>query len=147
MEQLLRILSQLGIDQSIFYQFGLFLLLFLVLKWVLFDRLLFVLEIREAKTTKLENVAKAKLDEANRLAADYDAQIEACNHEAQKKLAENKRKIDQQQAVAIKNGEDSLAEGFAKEKAQLVEQMSVRREKVMRNVDELSSELVGKLSA
>ena len=147
MDQLLQIFTQLGVDQSIFYQFGLFLTLFLVLKAVLFDRLLFVLEVREAKTTKLENSAKAKLDEANQLAAEYDSQRESLHQELQKRLTEDKKEIDEKQSAAAKREEAALFKDFTEKKSQLVEQMSAQREKVMRNTDELSRELVRKFSA
>ena len=147
MDQLLQIFTQLGVDQSIFYQFGLFCILFLVLKSVLFDRLLFVLEVREAKTTKLESSAKAKLDEANRLATEYNSQIESFNQELQKRLTESKKEIDKKQADAIKKEEAVLSKDFAEKKSQLVEQMSAQGKKVMHGADELSRELVRKLSA
>ncbi len=146
MDQLLQIFTQLGVDQSIFYQFGVFIFIFFILKIILFDELLFVVETREARTTKLESLAKVKFDKADKLAAQYSEKIESFNEEAQNNLNQNKEKIEKEKASKIKMEETRLIENFEEKKSQLITEMTAQKEIVMKDATELSENLVQKLT-
>ena len=64
---MVEIFGKLGIDGTIFFQFGIFIVLAIALKKLLFSPLQQVLNDREDKTTGLEGKADLILQEANKL--------------------------------------------------------------------------------
>ena len=62
---MVEIFGKLGIDGTIFYQFGIFVILAVALKKLLFAPLQSVIQEREEKTTGLESKADNILKEAN----------------------------------------------------------------------------------
>ena len=90
MDKIIQIFTQLGADQSIFYQFAIFIVLFVLLKVVLFNKLLFVLETRENKTTKMEELANNKFSQADKLSKDFEEEISATRLNSIEKSNEEK---------------------------------------------------------
>lgn len=101
MGQLAAIFNQLGADASFLHQFGLFLAVFVVLRTVFLNKLQFVLEIRENKTTKLERSAERKFQEASVLADEYHGKVRRvrsallaeAEEERARAVAEQKRRL------------------------------------------------------
>jgi len=96
MGQVLTIFEHLGADSSIVWQFGIFFLTFALLKPLLFNKLLYVIQLREEKTTKLEEVANRKFNDANRLAEEYQVKISKVHQEASDLVRNKKEEIVQQ---------------------------------------------------
>ena len=64
MDMIIGIFQKLGVDQSVFYQFAIFIVLSQLFVHLLFNKLQFVLQTRESKTTKLRCEAGEKFKEA-----------------------------------------------------------------------------------
>ena len=75
MDKVIQIFTQLGVDSTIFAQFAIFTALFFILKYVWFNKLLKVIELRELSTTKRESQANDKFNEAEKIAQKYDDEI------------------------------------------------------------------------
>lgn len=146
MDKIIQIFTQLGADQSIFYQFGIFILLFILLKLVLFNKLLFVLETRENKTTKMEDLANSKFSQADKLSKEFDEQITATRLSSVEKAniekAEATKKLSE--AKAIK--EKAIQAMYAEEKNKIEADFEITKKNVMENVSNLSKDLVAKLA-
>ena len=72
MDMILAIFTKLGADSSIVHQFIVVIALFVLFKIVFLDKLLFVLDLRESKTTKLEHEANEKFATSEKLAEKYN---------------------------------------------------------------------------
>ena len=113
MEKITQIFIQLGADQSFFYQFVIFIVLFVLLKFVLFNKLLFVLQTRENKTTKMEELANNKFGEADKLSKKFEEEISKTRTEEIEKAAQlglglKKPLFETAKEIGIKNIVDEL---------------------------------------
>jgi F0F1-type ATP synthase membrane subunit b/b' len=146
MDKVIQIFTQLGADQSIFYQFGIFILLFILLKLVLFNKLLFVLETRENKTTKMEELANTKFSQADKLSKDFDEQISATRITSVEKANEEKAVAAKKMAEAKSSKEKEIQAMYTEEKSKIEANFEVTKKNVMENVSNLSQDLVAKLA-
>ena len=94
MEIIESLFERLQIDLTIVTtQFVIICILYFILDFLFFKKLLFVLQHRENKTTKLEEEANKKLDEAEVLANEYNGKIEKINSEVYKDTQSKKHLI------------------------------------------------------
>jgi F0F1-type ATP synthase membrane subunit b/b' len=139
------IFQKLGVDQSIFYQFAIFIVLFAALKATFFNKLLFVIQTRESKTTKLNDEAGDKFKEAEKLSEKFDNEIQKASEEAHSKMSsiknESLKKImDEQKAQEAK-----VLAAYEEEKKAAISEVEAKREAVLQSANELSDSLVNKL--
>lgn len=146
MEAVINIFKSLGVDESIFVLFGLFVALYFVLKFVLFGKLQEVLEMREGKTTGLEGNANKKFTEAEELLAKYDDRIEKSNAEAQAILSTKKSEIVARERVKYKDAEVKVEKDVEAKKAVFVAELNEQKKSVMSSAATLSENLVQKLT-
>ncbi|MBL6988971.1 MAG: hypothetical protein ISR65_04305 [Bacteriovoracaceae bacterium] len=103
MKLFISIIDKLGVDISIFYQFILLLVIYVILKHLLFDKLLFVLSFREKMTTTLLKTSLEKLENASNLEQEYQKKVDIITKAADL-YAKNQRE------EIIKNQEDLFLE-------------------------------------
>lgn len=139
------LLSQLGVDITVAYQFGVFFIGYLVLSNVLFKKVLFVLKTRDDKTTKLEANANEAFQKAEELAKQYNEKIDEAYTEAQSEFQQVKSKALNEQKEIISAEEKKLAEMVSSETKVFVEETNKSKDKVLSQSDELSKSLVEKL--
>ena len=146
MDKIIQIFTQLGVDSSIFYQFAVFVVIFAVLKYTFFNKLLFVIETREQKTTKMEEGANTKFQEAERMAKDFHDEIEKVNVEAQTFLSNEKQTTLKAEDAKMKEAEAKVNADYEDRKSAVVAEVNSQRDGVLKNATELSNELVNKLT-
>ena len=142
----MEILTQLGIDQSFFYQFGVFIVVFFLLKVVLFNKLLFVIETRESKTTKLDSHADSKLGDAEELGKKYQAELDGTNQSAQAMLSSEKEKIKKSEALKIKAGEVQVASKYSEKRSLVESEVAASKDAILGQANQLSNDLVSRLT-
>tara|TARA_R110002072_G_scaffold288917_1_gene455431 strand:- start:105593 stop:106036 length:444 start_codon:yes stop_codon:yes gene_type:complete len=145
MEKVIQIFTQLGVDSTIFAQFAIFTALFFILKYVWFNKLLKVIELRELSTTKRESQANDKFNEAEKIAQKYDDEIQEAYTESFKEVNVKKEKLLKEEATRIKEVETTLAAEFNSKRNVLINEFNEKKGKVLENVDSLSNDLVNKL--
>lgn len=145
MDKFLDIFVKLGVDQSIFYQFAIFTVIFFLLKTVFFSKLLFVLQTRENKTTKLEDQASSKFKEAEKLSQKFDEQIQVTNEEAHQKLSQKKNQTLKEIMEKQKSEEKEVLTAFEEEKGRVIKDIENQRDAVLAKADDLSKTLIEKL--
>lgn len=139
------LLSQLGIDITVLYQFLVFFFGYLLLSNVLFKKVLFVLKTRDDKTTKLEANANEAFDKAEKLAVEYKEKIDQAYTEAQAEFLSVKTSALEQQKEAITAEEKKLAQMVESETKVFVEETNKSKEKVLAQSDDLTKNLIEKL--
>ena len=143
---MVEIFGKLGIDGTIFFQFGIFIVLAVALKKLLFAPLQKVLSEREEKTVGLEGKAESIFSEANKLKEDTELKLSEARQsfyldlKNKKESLENElgRKFTQSEIEAEKNYNESLIE--------LKEELSLLDDKLAKNTDELSGLLTSKFT-
>ncbi|MCP4913753.1 MAG: hypothetical protein GY909_11615 [Oligoflexia bacterium] len=145
MDKVIQIFTQLGVDSTIFAQFAIFTVLFFVLKYVWFNKLLSVIELRENSTTKRDSNANEKFNEADKLAQKYDDEIQDTYAETFKNVNSKKEALLKEEGVRIREVEGKLATEFEAKRAELEEDYKAKKSQVLSSVDSLSGDLVNKL--
>ena len=139
------ILKQLGVDHTIFYQFAIFFVIFIVLKKLLFEKLQETLEFRESKTFKLEEQANVKSEKAKKMAEEYQNGIEGAHLEAQEKINTNKIAVVELGNQNFKIAEQKIYTEYELEKNQYQKVVLEKKEIILKKAGPLAEELSKKI--
>lgn len=146
MDTIIGIFKSLGVDSTVFTQFIIICILYLVLRNLLFNKLQEVLELREGKTTKLEENANKKFIEAENLAKSYKEKINNAQSEAFSKLSKVKEDILKVEKDKLKEEEAKL-NGEIEAKAKLFkEEVDQKKQQILASADSLANDLINKLT-
>lgn len=146
METIINIFQSLGVDESFFVQFGIVVALFFVLKTVLFGKLQYVLELRENKTTKKEDGANKKLNQAEEMAQKYKQSIEKVQQEAHQLIVRKKESAELEQKKRLKEKSDEIEEGLDQKRAENKKEIETKKTEILAQADELAQELTQKFT-
>ena len=126
-------------------QFVIIVVLYFILDFLFFKKLLFVLVHRESKTTKLEEEANKKLVEAESLSIEYNKKLQDLAAEVYKTVQGQKQEIDDKEKENLKKAEDQINLEVDKQRKIIREEVDMKREGVFQNKESLSTTLVDKL--
>jgi len=145
MDKFIGIFQKLGVDGSIFYQFAIFVVLFFLLKVVFFNKLLFVLQTRESKTTKLDEEAGEKFKEAENLSKKFDEEIQKTNEEIHLRMSDLKSKSLSDISKSQKEKETEVLSEYENNKNAVIAEVESMKSGVLQQAGDLSEGLVQKL--
>ena len=146
MDMVLTIFKSLGVDQTVFIQFAILIIIFFLVSTLLFTKLQEVLELRETKTTKLENNAHAIYKQADELAEQYRAKVEKTHQESHHFNQKKKLDIQLNEKEKIKNAEEQFTKEYEEKRQIILKEIMAQKSSLMSKVDELSGSLVEKLT-
>lgn len=136
---------QPGTSDSILYQFFIFVILFTLLKHLFFNKLLFVIQTRESKTTKLDQEAGAKFKEAETLSKKFDDEIQKTNEEIFQKMSSKKNDALKKINSAQKEKEQEVLAQYESRKKEVIAEVEAKKSEVLGQASQLSESLVNKL--
>lgn len=145
MDMILAIFTKLGADLTIVHQFVVVVFLFILFKIVFLDKLLFVLDLRESKTTKLEHEANEKFATSEKLAEKYNKKMSEVINESQKALNLKKEEINSKNQQLLKAKEKVLSEELDAKRAQYVKEMEGQKDAIFSAKEEISKEIINKI--
>ncbi len=131
---------------SAFYQFGIIVLLFFILKPLLFDKLLFVLQTRENNTSKLISSAETTNQKTEAMAQKYRDGVENAHQQAMEEFTKFESELSAREEEKFALLSQKLGEAFEVEKKKQEGELNARREGILANVEGLSSQLVEKIT-
>ena len=143
---MVEIFSKLGVDQTIFMQFGIFIILSIFLKKLLFNPLQEVIEQRSEQTSGLESKADEILLEANQIKNETEEKINLKRNEYYSELKSKKDSLEAQLADRYLKSEAEAETQYEESLAELKDELSKVNEQLSQNTDELSSLLTTKLT-
>lgn len=133
------------IDYSLLAQFALFTGIFFALKVLLFNKLLFVITHRESKTTKLEEEANQKFDQASKLAQEYKEMLGEVMSETSDSFRDQKQQILSAEDKKFKEVEDKVLADGETDRKKIIETIEEKKKAILANADQLADGLVKKL--
>lgn len=145
MDAILNIFKSLDINQSFFYQFALVVVLYAVLRNLIFSKLQDVLELREAKTTKMEDGANEKFKKAEELAKLYKTKIDEARSQAFDIVTKKKNEIIARESKIVKDHEKTLEVKVASQRNEFENELNSKKVAILQQADSLSQDLVNKL--
>lgn len=140
------VFKKLGIDSTVIFQFIIFLITFFILKMLFFSKLLFVLEQREGKTTKLEGKANDKFAEAERMASKYSEEVQEANVKAQELFSGKKAEIIDKERARFKEVEAKVNADLDQKRKEIEAEFATKKESLLKSADELAGELSNRLT-
>lgn len=140
------VFKKLEIDSTIIYQFIIFVATFFVLKVLFFSKLLFVVEQREGKTTKLESTANDKFAEAEKLASKYSEEVRDTNTKAQGIFSEKKALIIERERARFKSVESEINKDLDVQRTAIEEEFKIKKEAILKSADSLADDLSNRLT-
>ena len=145
-ESVVNIFVQLGVDVTIWYQFAIFTILYPLLTYLFFNRLQFVIEHREGRTTKLESGANKKFENAERLSKEFDEKVKVATNEAQSFLKAEKSKAASSAEADYRSKEKEILSVVDAEVASYRKEIESKKEAIIGQAVSLSDNLVEKLT-
>ena len=145
MEFILDIFQKLSIDSTFFIQLILTVVFYYVLKTILFSKLQFVLEMRDSKTTKMEDNANSKFVKAEKLSEKIDEEINQTYQQAQSQYNLKKNAFITKAKSELKQLEQELNKLAEIEKEKIKNEVRSHEEAILSQADELSESLVQKI--
>jgi F-type H+-transporting ATPase subunit b len=146
MEMIITIFKSLGVDQTVFFQFVSLIIIFILVSNLLFTRLKDVLEMREQKTVKLEGNAHFIYKKADELQEQYKAHVEKTHQENHQNSQNKKNEILKKAQDKINEAEAKFTMEYNSKKTTLLAEIKSNRERSLSEVDNLSKNLIEKLT-
>lgn len=146
MDSVIAIFSQLGADQSLLYQFVIFVTTFILAKLLFFNHLQKVLETRTEKTIGLEDSAEAKFEEINKMSQEYKDKISVANKEARTTLENKKTEVIKAEEARYRSIETEVNAQVDEERKKISADINDKKEQIMNEAQGLASNLVDQLT-
>ena len=140
------ILAQLEINSSIFYQFGIVVVVFLIAKPLFLNKLQFVLEQREEKTATLKDTAGDMAAKAEKLSGQYHASIKAAYQKANHLSNEKKQEALEKGVQVLKRAEAEVSLSASEARTRLEAETAQQKTKLFSEVGNLAKLLVKKVT-
>ena len=141
----MEIFTQLGVDSSLPYQFGIILAVFILANFIFLGKLQSVLEVREEKTIKLENAAEGTIEKASSMQNEYKLKIDDANRTSLKVSTEKKQKVTQKFTDQYKQTEKEVNSLVDKSRSDFSKEIADSKEKYLAESENLAQSLVQKI--
>lgn len=142
----LGIIKSLKIDQTVILQFVIFVIFFNIIAPVLFKRLQEILDLREAKTTKLDSSANHIFKQADDLHEQYNGKIEKTHQDAHSQATKKKNETLVEEKAVLTSAEEKMTAEYEVKKGVLLKEIAEKRNVVMAEAEKLSGNLLDKLT-
>lgn len=146
MDTILNIFVSLGVEYIIIYQFGILVVFYFILTKLFFSKLQFVIEQREAKTTKREGKANKMFQEADAISEQYKKAIEETQADSFASASKQKAELLEAQRANLKKRATELDAQMEQQRQENKKQVEAQKTVVMGKADELAKELLNKLT-
>ncbi len=141
MSQVIEILTSLGINNTVFYQFGIFFVAFISMKYIVFAPYLKAHDERVARTVGGQENAEKLLSEAHEKEQAYKEQAKKLNSKIKELFSEQnakaKKEIEQIMAVAKKEADEKTEEA----RSELDQAVRSARKEMENHISEISGNI------
>jgi F0F1-type ATP synthase membrane subunit b/b' len=146
MDTIVNIFVSLGVQKIIVVQFASVVVFYFLLTRIFFSKLQFVLETREAKTTKREGGANQMFAKAEVLAAEYKKSIDQSQAESFELLAKKKSSLMELQKAELKKKAQEIEASLETARNDSMKKIDSQKNQIMAQADELSKQLVDRFN-
>ena len=141
----MEIFTQLGVDNSLPYQFGIILGVFIIANFLFLGKLQNVLEVREEKTVKLENSADETVEKVAAMQSEYKVKIDDANRTALKIATDKKHSMTQKYTDQYKQTEKEVNSLVDKSRNDFGNEVAASKAGYLAESDTLAQSLVQKI--
>jgi F0F1-type ATP synthase membrane subunit b/b' len=141
----MEIFTQLGVDDSLPYQFAIILIVFVVANFLFLGKLQNVLEVREEKTVKLENSADETLEKVTSMQNEYKSKMDNANRAALKTSTDKKQELNQKYTAQYKQSEKEVNAFVDQSRNDFGKEVASNKDKYLAESEALAQSLVQKI--
>lgn len=141
----MEIFTQLGVDDSLPYQFAIILIVFIIANFLFLGKLQNVLEVREEKTVKLENSADETLEKVTSMQNEYKLKMDNANRAALKNSTDKKQELNQKYTAQYKQSEKEVNTFVDQSRNDFGKEVASNKDKYLAESDALAQSLVQKI--
>ncbi len=141
----MEIFTQLGVDDSLPYQFAIILIVFIIANFLFLGKLQNVLEVREEKTVKLENSADETLEKVTSMQNEYKSKMDNANRAALKNSTDKKQELNQKYTAQYKQSEKEVNTFVDQSRNDFGKEVASNKDKYLAESDALAQSLVQKI--
>ena len=141
----MEIFTQLGVDNSLPYQFGIILTVFVIGNFLFLGKLQNVLEVREEQTVKLENSADETVEKVAAMQSEYKVKIDEANRSALKIATDKKTTIAQSFTEKYKQTEKEVNTLVDKSRIDFTQEVAANKATYLAESETLAQSLVQKI--
>jgi F0F1-type ATP synthase membrane subunit b/b' len=146
MDTVNQIFAQLGANSSVFTQFVILSIFFLIMKFVVFDKLQYVLDNRVDKTENLESSAEEKFEQVKELSEKYNTHIEKAHVDAQDMLTKEKTQFETKKNEVYKEKENEMEIFIVKNREAIRSEIVAKRNEILKETNALAEEFIKKIT-
>lgn len=146
MDTIVNIFVSLGVQKIIVVQFASVVVFYFILTKIFFSKLQFVIETRDAQTTKREGSANKMFAKAEALAAEYKKSIDQAQSENFELLSKKKAAFIERQKNELKQKNQEVEESLDSARAESMKKIESQKNQIMAQADELSKQLVDRFN-
>jgi len=141
----MEIFTQLGVDDSLPYQFAIILIVFIIANFLFLGKLQNVLEVREEKTVKLENSADETLEKVTSMQNEYKSKMDNANRAALKISTDKKQELNQKYTAQYKQSEKEVNAFVDQSRNDFGKEVASNKDKYLAESEALAQSLVQKI--
>lgn len=132
-------------DHTLWIQLALFLASYAVLKYLVFNPMMQLIELRRARTTGLVDTSHAQKVRAQELHAQYQAFMQSERKKVATWLEAERKKVEDEARHTIQTARDAAAKDLQAQRAEIKSHVAAAHEKLMPLVAEFSGQIASKL--
>jgi F0F1-type ATP synthase membrane subunit b/b' len=141
----MEIFTQLGVDDSLPYQFAIIVVVFVIAHFLFLGKLQSVLEIREEKTVKLENSADETVEKVTAMQSEYKTKMDDASRTALKIATDKKQSMTQKYTEQYKQSEKELNSLVDNSRNEFRNEVAANKAGYLSESDKLAESLVQKI--
>jgi F0F1-type ATP synthase membrane subunit b/b' len=141
----MEIFTQLGVDDSLPYQFAIILIVFIIANFLFLGKLQNVLEVREEKTVKLENSADETLEKVTSMQNEYKSKMDNANRAALKTSTDKKQELNLKYTAQYKQSEKEVNAFVDQSRNDFGKEVASNKDKYLAESEALAQSLVQKI--
>lgn len=142
-----QILANVGIDSTVFYQFLIVVLMYIIAKKALVEPLQKVLELRFDKTKRAVTQTESLDEKYNELVEQYNFKIKNAHSEVQAKKDAEKKSIEDDLKEKYKSESTVMMSEFEKRNIQELSKIEEEKNKIIGNSKSLSQLLIERITS
>ncbi len=142
MEIVTSILTQLGVNNTFYYQFAIICVLYFISSKFLFVPLQKVLDLRAEKTTKTEKLAGELNEKYKNLKYEYDEKLERTHKSVQENKTNQKKEIERELEYSFKDKESEINDKLDTQKNIVEKEYLSKKNDILGESKNLADELI-----
>lgn len=146
MDKIISVFKQLGVNESVVYQFLVVLVVYFLAKYLFLDHLQKLLDLREDKTVNLEGEAEEQFAQVEKEQQEYKEKMISVNKALKEKLDAKKAEVIKVEEAKYKKEEHEVNTYIEASRKEVEKEIADKKEVILKEAEQLSTNLVQRLT-